>query len=147
MLANLRQLLGGESYWGRIACSAVLGAVQYVGSTGPTVLPIRKVPLALMSDPLDNREIAFGVVHFALRLFPLWCAQRWGRYCPLLHGRVGGSSSHPHSASDFSFGVRLRIHPHLCGLWFRAEYRPSPYPRTSAAPAQSHRPQSHRPRD
>jgi hypothetical protein len=49
---------------------AVLSAVQYVGSTGPTVLPIRKVPLALMSDPLDNHEIAFGVVHFALRRFP-----------------------------------------------------------------------------
>ena len=48
----------------------LLGAVQYVGSTGPTVLPIRKVPLALMSDPLDNHEIAFGVVHFALRRFP-----------------------------------------------------------------------------
>ena len=38
--------------------------------TDPTVLPIRKAPLALMSDPLDNQEIAFGVVHFALRLSP-----------------------------------------------------------------------------
>ena len=49
---------------------AVLGAVRYVGSTNPTVLPIRKAPLALMYDPLDNHEIAFGVVHFALRFFP-----------------------------------------------------------------------------
>jgi hypothetical protein len=38
--------------------------------TDPTVLPIRKAPLALMSDPLDNHKIAFGVVHFALRHFP-----------------------------------------------------------------------------
>ena len=50
--------------------SAVLSACRYVGSTDPTVLPIRKVPLALMYDPLDNHEIAFGVVHFALRFFP-----------------------------------------------------------------------------
>ena len=49
---------------------AVWSAVWYVGSTDPTVLPIRKVPLALMYDPLDNHEIAFGVVHFALRFFP-----------------------------------------------------------------------------
>ena len=48
----------------------VWSAVQYVGTTDPTVLPIRKVPLALMYDPLDNHEIAFGVVHFALRFFP-----------------------------------------------------------------------------
>ena len=47
-----------------------MSAVQYVGTTDPTVLPIRKVPLALMYDPLDNHEIAFGVVHFALRFFP-----------------------------------------------------------------------------
>ena len=59
-------VLGAVQYVG----SAVLSAVQYVGSTGPTVLPIRKVPLALMFDPLDNHEIAFGVVHFALRRFP-----------------------------------------------------------------------------
>ena len=73
---------------------AVLGAVQYVGSTDPTVLPIRKMPLVLVCDRgplrplrgsafgfgqpdrfatgafLDNHEIAFGVVHFALRRFP-----------------------------------------------------------------------------
>ena len=38
----------------RTVCSTILGASQYVGSIGPTVLPIRKMPLALMSDPLDN---------------------------------------------------------------------------------------------
>ena len=47
----------------------VSSAVQYVGTTGPTVLPIRKVPLALMYDPLDNHEIAFGCVRLALHLF------------------------------------------------------------------------------
>ena len=50
--------------------STILSACQNVGSTDPTVLPIRKVPLALMYDPLDNHKIAFGVVHFALRIFP-----------------------------------------------------------------------------
>ena len=81
----------GAAGWG---CLAVWSAVQYVGTTDPTVLPIRKVPLALMYDRgplrplrgsafgfgqpdrfatgafLDNHEIAFGVVHFALRFFP-----------------------------------------------------------------------------
>ena len=81
-------------------CStAVLNACQYVGSTAPTVLPIRKAPLVLVYDRgplrprrgsafgfgqpdrfatgafLDNHEIAFGVVHFALRCFPRWCAR------------------------------------------------------------------------
>ena len=60
--------------------------------------------------------------------------------------RVGGTSSHSRSARAVSFGVRLRIHSQLCGLWSRAEYRPSPYPRTSAASAQSRRPQRLRPR-
>ena len=35
------------------------------------------------------------------------------RYCPPLHGRVGGTSAHPHSASDSSFGVVLRIRAHM----------------------------------
>ena len=35
------------------------------------------------------------------------------RYCPWLHGRVGGTSAHPHSASDSSFGVVLRIQTHM----------------------------------
>ena len=35
------------------------------------------------------------------------------RYCPWLHGRVGGTSVHPHSASDSSFGVVLRIRVHM----------------------------------
>jgi hypothetical protein len=60
-----------------------------------------------------------------------------GRYCPPMHGRVWRHSSHPRSARDVSFGVSLLIHSHLCGLWFRVEYHPSPYPRTSAASAQS----------
>ena len=104
--------------------STILSACQYVGSTDPTVLPIRKPPLALMFDPLDNHKIAFGVAHFALRQFSRWCVQLRSRYCPHMHGRVGGTSSHPHSASDFSFGVRLCIHPHLSGLWFRASIPP-----------------------
>ena len=68
-----------------------------------------------------------------------------GRYCPPLHGRVGGTSSYPRSARAVSFGVSLCIHPHLCGLLFRVEYHPSPYPRTSAASAQSRLAQRLRP--
>ena len=55
--------------------STILSACQYVGSTDPTVLPIRKAPLVLVYDPLDNHKIAFGVAHFALRHFPRWCAR------------------------------------------------------------------------
>ena len=132
--------------WVPCAVLVVCSAVQYVGTTDPTVLPIRKMPVVLVYDPLDNHEIAFGVVHFALRRFPRWCARRWGRYCPPMHGRVGGTLSHPRSARAVSLGVSLRIHSHLCGLWSRAEYRPSPYPRTSAASAQPRLSQRLRPR-
>ena len=65
-------------------CPTVWGACQYVGSTVPTVRPIRKTPLVLVYDPLDNREIAFGVVHFALRRFPRWCARLAGPVLPTL---------------------------------------------------------------
>ena len=43
------------------------------------------------------------------------------------------------------FAVRCGILSRMHAVWFRAEYRPSPYPRTSAAPAQSRRPQRPRP--
>ena len=46
---------------------------------------------------------------------------------------IASRQAHP----TVSFGVSLRIRSHLYGLWFRAEYHPSPYPRTSAASAQS----------
>ena len=39
------------------ARGVVWSACGYVGSTGPTVLPIRKEPLALAYDPLDNRNV------------------------------------------------------------------------------------------
>ena len=55
--------------------STILSACQYVGSTAPTVRSIRKAPLVLVYDPLDNQKIAFGVAHFALRCFPRWCAR------------------------------------------------------------------------
>ena len=42
---------------------------ESVGSTDPTILPARKVVLALMYAPLDNHKIAFGCIHFALHLF------------------------------------------------------------------------------
>ena len=63
-------------------CSA---CPESVGTTDPTVLPARKVVLALACDPLDNHEIAFGVARFALHLFSQRCVRRWGRYCPRLH--------------------------------------------------------------
>ena len=46
-----------------------MSACQYVSSTAPTVRPIRKAPLVLVYDSLDNHKIAFGVVHFALQHF------------------------------------------------------------------------------
>ena len=52
-----------------IVCSAVLSACESAGTTDPTILPARKVVLALAFDPLDNHEIAFGVARFALHLF------------------------------------------------------------------------------
>ena len=44
-------------------CRVVRYAVLFstVGTTDPTILPARKVVLALAFDPLDNHEIAFGV--------------------------------------------------------------------------------------
>ena len=42
---------------------------ESVGTTDPTILPARKVVLALMYAPLDNHKIAFGCIHFALHLF------------------------------------------------------------------------------
>ena len=117
--------------------STILSACQYVGSTAPTVRSIRKAPLVLVCDPLDNHKIDFGVAHFALRCFPRWCARLTEPVLPTLARARWRHSSHPRSARDVSFGVSLCIHPHLCGLWFRVEYHPSPYPRTSAASAQS----------
>ena len=36
---------------------AVCSAVQYVGTTDQTVLPIRKMPLVPVYDPLDNHNV------------------------------------------------------------------------------------------
>ena len=140
--------------------STILSACQYVGSTAPTVLPIRKAPLVLVYDrgplrPLrgslrSGNLIASRQAHFStITRLPSGSSTSHsgafrdgvlglrGRYCPPRHGRVWRHSSHTRSARDVSFGVSLCIHPHLCGLWFRVEYHPSPYPRTSAASAQS----------
>ena len=67
--------------------NTILSACRYVSSTAPTVLPIRKAPLVLVYDPLDNHKIAFGVVHFALRCFPRWCARLTGSVLPT-HARA-----------------------------------------------------------
>ena len=52
------------------------------------------------------------------------------RYCPPLHGRVGGTSAHPHSAGDSSFGVVLRIHAHVRphGLGRNTSHKPCDSP-------------------
>ena len=55
---------------------------------------------------------------------------------------IASRQAHP----TVSLGVSLRIRSHLCGLWSRAGYRPSPYPRTSAASAQPRLSQRLRPR-
>ena len=109
-------------------CStAILSACQYVGSTAPTVLPIRKAPLVLVYDPLDNHEIAFGVVHFALRCFPRWCARLTGSVLPTpARARMAPLDASP---------LRQR-------RFFRRKFV---HPRTSAASAQSRLAQRLRP--
>ena len=48
-------------------CStAILSACQYVGSTAPTVLPIRKAPLVLVYAPLDNHNVVVCSVSYAV---------------------------------------------------------------------------------
>ena len=56
------------------AGGAVWCACGSVGSTGPTVLPIRKEPLALAYDPLDNRKREA-------------CGWGWGPYGMLVKAR------------------------------------------------------------
>ena len=78
-----------HTHWSLPIFSSTVGPCcacpESVGSTDPTVLPARKVVLALACDPLDNHEIAFGVARFALHLFSQRCVRRWGRYRPRLH--------------------------------------------------------------
>ena len=92
-------------------CStAILSACQYVGSTAPTVLPIRKAPLVLVYDPLDNHEIAFGVIHFALRRFPRWCARLTGSVLPT-HARARMASLVASPLCQRRFFRRKFVHP------------------------------------
>ena len=60
------------------------------------------------------------------------------RYCPRLPGRVVGTSAHPHSASDSSFGVGLRIQAHMRphGLGRNTSHKPCATPLHPSA--QSH---------
>ena len=71
-----------ESYFKSNLNSLVWSACESVCTTDPTILPARKVVLALVSDPLDNHEIAFGVVRLALHLFSQRCVWRWGSVLP-----------------------------------------------------------------
>ena len=90
--------------------STILSACQYVGSTAPTVLPIRKAPLVLVYAPLDNHEIAFGVAHFALRCFPRWCARLTGSVLPT-HARARMASLVASPLRRSRFFRRKLAHP------------------------------------
>lgn len=90
--------------------STILSACQYVGSTAPTVPPIRKAPLVLVYDPLDNHEIAFGVIHFALRCFPRWCARLAGSVLPT-HARARMASLVASPLCQRRFFRRKLVHP------------------------------------
>ena len=52
--------------WVPCAVLVVCSAVQYVGTTDPTVLPIRKMPLVLVYDPLDNHNVVVCGVSYAV---------------------------------------------------------------------------------
>ena len=95
-----------ESYCKSNLTSSIWSACESMGSTDPTILPARKVVLALASDRgplrplrgsafgfgqpdrfatgafLANHEIAFGVVRLALHLFSQRCVWRWGSVLP-----------------------------------------------------------------
>ena len=90
--------------------STILSACQYVGSTAPTVLPIRNAPLVLVYDPLDNHKIAFGVAHFALRCFPRWCARLTGSVLPT-HARARMASLVASPLCQRRFFRRKLVHP------------------------------------
>ena len=107
--------------------------------TDPTVLPIRKAPLALMSVPLDNQEIAFGVVHFALCPFPRSCAQRWGRYSPRLHEAFPAFGSRAAPTFGCTSALRCIIRSPIRAVRLRMEYHPSPSITVSTAPYASSR--------
>ena len=96
------------------------------GHYRPNCARLRKHALVLMYDPLDNHEIAFGVVHFALCMFPLFCAQLRGRYCPPLHVALPAFGSRAAPNSRRLFVVRCAMLSRMHAVWFRAEYRPSP---------------------
>jgi len=102
----------------------ILSACESVSSTDPTVLPARKVVLALASDPLDNHEIAFGVVRFALHLFSQRCVWRWGSVLPT----VARARRRHFGASPLRrrFLFRRSIaHPCACAAaWLGSEYLP-----------------------
>ena len=69
-LRRKRKMPGVSCVSCAVLFSTVSSACESMCTTVPTMLPIRKAPLSLAFDPLDNQEIAFGVARFALRRFP-----------------------------------------------------------------------------
>ena len=97
VFVNLRKVTGDEL---RIVCSAV----QYVGTTDPTVLPIRKMPLVLMSDPLDNHNVV--VCGIAPQCRVVWCV-----VCSACQGagNAGKQGRLPCSCEELASEANLKI--------------------------------------
>ena len=122
------------------ASCTVCSAVQYCVLYRPNCARLRKWALVLMSDPLDNHKIAFGVVHFALCPFPRSCAQRWGRYSTRLHEALPAFGSYAAPTFGCTFALRCIIRSPIRAVRLRMEYHPSPSITVSPAPYASRRP-------
>jgi hypothetical protein len=74
----------------------ISSAFKIVSCFCPTLLPIRKTPLALAFAPLVNHEIYFGCVRFALRHFPDGASRKGTDTCHACTGasvaRLAGSA-------------------------------------------------------
>ena len=111
---------------------------ESVDTTDPTVLPARKVVVALACDRgpvrplrgsafgfgqpdrfatgafLDNHEIAVGVARFALHLFSQRCVWRWGSVLPTVaQGALAALRRIPTPPPPVASVVVLRIQAHM----------------------------------
>ena len=100
---------------------AVCSAVQYVGTTDPTVLPIRKMPLVPVYDPLDNHNVV--VCGIAPQCRVVWCvvcsacqgAENAGRRLAV---KLAAHPPSPRTAQQSlaSGASPLRLHHHLLAV-------------------------------
>ena len=130
----------GAENAGRVRCGCRIECCSVRGQYRPNCARLRKWALVLMSDPLDNHKIAFGVVHFALCPFPRSCAQRWGRYSTRLHEALPAFVSCAAPTFGCTFALRCIIRSPIRAVRLRMEYHPSPSITVSPAPYASRSP-------